>query len=122
MARFRPMLRNHGLTEQKWRVIRCLADSPASAAGDIASRTFLLAPSLTRILQTLEGEDLVKRRADRDDQRRAQFALTARGRRLFERIAPESEAIYRDIERATDPKRLAALYALLAEFTESLAE
>ena len=122
MARFRPMLRNHGLTEQKWRVIRCLADSPASAAGDIASRTFLLAPSLTRILQTLEGEDLVKRRADRDDQRRAQFALTARGRRLFDRIAPESEAIYRDIERATDPKRLAALYALLAEFTESLAE
>ena len=63
MARFRPMLRDHGLTEQQWRVIRALADYDRIDASELARRSFLLAPSLTRILQHLEKEKLVKRLA-----------------------------------------------------------
>ena len=51
MSRFRPMLRDHGLTEQQWRVIRALAHYGEIDAGELAQRSFLLAPSLTRILR-----------------------------------------------------------------------
>jgi homoprotocatechuate degradation regulator HpaR len=120
MARFRPMLREHGLTEQQWRVIRALADFDKIDASELAKRSFLLAPSLTRILQHLEGEKLLKRSADSNDQRRSVLTLTASGRKLFSQVAPDSASLYEDIERSFGSKRLDLLYELLEEFHETL--
>jgi len=120
MARFRPMLRDHGLTEQQWRVIRALADYGNIDAGELARRSFLLAPSLTRILQHLESEILVNRSSDASDQRRSVFELTPRGRKLFSRVAPDSETLYRGIEKEFGAKKLELLYELLGQFYETL--
>jgi homoprotocatechuate degradation regulator HpaR len=120
MARFRPMLRDHGLTEQQWRVIRALAEFDNIDAGELARRSFLLAPSLTRILQHLEGEKLVARTTDVNDQRRAVVKLTVRGHKLFAEVAPDSEALYVDIESEFGSEKLELLYQLLAQFNESL--
>lgn len=120
MARFRPMLREHGLTEQQWRVLRALAEYDRIDAGELAQRSFLLAPSLTRILQFLESEDLIARNSDSNDQRKSVVTLTANGRALFERIAPKSEALYSDIETEFGLERLETLYLLLADFYRTL--
>lgn len=120
MARFRPMLRDHGLTEQQWRVIRALADYDKIDASELARRSFLLAPSLTRILQHLEREKLVKRLSDASDQRRSMLTLTAKGRKLFSEVAPDSAALYDDIESAFGKKHLETLYELLESFHRSL--
>ena len=120
MARFRPMLRRHGLTEQQWRVIRALADYRKIDAGELAQRSFLLAPSLTRILQYLEGRNIVKRSSDRNDQRRSTLVLSAKGQRLFAAVAPDSEALYAQIEQDFGEHKLEELYVLLADFTDSL--
>ncbi len=120
MARFRPMLREHGLTEQQWRVIRALAAIDKVDAGELARRSFLLAPSLTRILQHLESEKLVKRSSDQHDQRRAVFALTAGGIKLFSKVGPDSEVLYANIEREFGNEKLELLYDLLAEFYQTL--
>lgn len=120
MARFRPMLRQHGLTEQQWRVIRALAEYRRLDAGELAQRSFLLAPSLTRILQFLENRGLVKRSADSGDQRRAFLALTPAGYGLFALIAPDSEAVYAQIENAFGSERMLQLYRLLAAFHTAL--
>jgi len=122
MARFRPMLRRHGLTEQQWRVIRALADYEKIDASELARRSFLLAPSLTRILQHLESEKLLRRLSDASDQRRAVFVLTARGRKLFTEVAPDSAALYDDIESEFGAARLAQLYELLEQFHDALSE
>jgi len=122
MARFRPMLRQHGLTEQQWRVIRALADYQNIDASELAKRSFLLAPSLTRILQFLEGENLVKRSSDANDHRRYVFVLTRKGRRTYDEVGPDSEALYCGIEQAFGTSKLEALYGLLAEFYTALAE
>ncbi len=122
MARFRPMLRDHGLTEQQWRVIRALSALDQIDAGELARRSFLLAPSLTRILQHLEGRKLVTRSSDVNDQRRAVFKLTSSGGKLFSQVAPDSEALYADIEQAFGHEKLETLYSLLAEFYQTLAE
>jgi len=122
MSRFRPMLRRHGLTEQQWRVIRALAAYQEIDASELARRSFLLAPSLTRILQFLERAELLKRSSDANDQRRSVFVLTGKGRRLYDEVGPDSEILYADIENQFGADKLEALYALLAEFYTSLAE
>jgi homoprotocatechuate degradation regulator HpaR len=122
MARFRPMLRRHGVTEQQWRVIRTLAEYQPADASELARRSFLLAPSLTRILQFLERERLIKRSSDTNDQRRSVFALTEKGRRIYDEVGPDSELLYADIEKQFGADKLETLYELLAEFYTVLAK
>lgn len=121
MTRFRPMLRNHGLTEQQWRVIRALAHYEEMDAGELARCSLLLAPSLTRILQHLERKNLISRSADASDQRRSVLALTRDGRALFKEVAPDSETLYAEIESEFGNARLKQLYQLLAQFYEAVA-
>lgn len=120
MARFRPVLREYGLTEQQWRVIRVLADNEGIDASEVAARSFLLAPSLTRILQFLEKEGLVTRSADDNDQRRSVLRLTRKGRRVFDSVGPDSEKRYEEIEATFGKDRLEKLYVLLADFYTTL--
>lgn len=120
MARFRPLLKEWGFTEQQWRVIRALADSEPMDAGQLASRSLLLAPSLTRILRYLESKGIVRRSVDGGDQRRQIVSLTASGRQRFEEAAPDSEAAYAQIESDFGRERLELLYRLLAEFHTSM--
>lgn len=117
MSQFRPMLREHGLTEQQWRVIRVLVAFPRIDASEIARRSYLLAPSLTRILHYLEAEKLINREVDKSDLRRAYFELTTKGQRLYRRVAPDSERIYQHISQTFGNEKLEKLYALLAEFS-----
>ncbi len=120
MARFRPMLRSHGLTEQQWRVIRVLAAADALDGRELARRSFLLAPSLTRILQNFEALGVIKRGAHASDQRRALFELTRKGRKVFDEVAPDSERLYGGIAAEFGVEKLETLYQLLAEFSAAL--
>lgn len=101
MQLFRPLLARHGLTEQQWRVLRALAAATHPLeVGAIVDSTFLLAPSLSRILKDLESRGLVSRSPVATDQRRAAISLTAAGHGLVATVAPESESIYNQIEHA----------------------
>ncbi len=109
---FRPMLAEHGLTEQQWRVLRSLASDRAPMdAGQLADTTFLLASSLSRILASLEAESLIDRTTDDRDRRRSIISLSAEGRALVAGIAPHSEAVYEDLEARFGSDRLDALIA-----------
>lgn len=120
MEEFRPMLRGFALTEQQWRVIRILVEASPIEATELAARSRILAPSLTRILQNLELRSLISRRAIRADQRRAAIRLTARGRRLFNRVAPHSETHYASITTALGAGKLNKLFSLLEELVDRL--
>ena len=110
MRLFRPLLAEHDLTEQQWRVLRALTatDAPVDA-GELAGRTFLLGPSLSRILANLDERGLIVRAVDPDDQRRALIALSDHGAAQVDAIAPESESRYSAIEDAFGADRLAHL-------------
>lgn len=107
MRRFRPLLAEHDLTEQQWRVLRALTatDGPVEPTM-LAELTFLLAPSLSRILSNLEGRGLIERSVAVHDQRRSLIELSADGRRLVRTIAPSSEAAYAKIEQRFGTGRL----------------
>ena len=115
MEEFRPMLREFDLTEQQWRVIRVLVESGPIEVTELARSSRILAPSLSRILQNLETRGLISRRAIKSDQRRAAISLRAKGRRLFDTVAPHSEVHYASITRALGAKKLTSLFSLLEE-------
>lgn len=123
MRRFRPMLASYDLTEQQWRVLRALAASDAPiAVGDVATRTFLLGPSLSRIVANLEERGLIERTTAVDDQRRSNLELAPAGRTLVQTIAPHSESTYNEIETAFGEERLQHLLDELRALAAALAE
>ena len=120
MRLFRPILAERGLTEQQWRVLRALAASAAPLeVGELAEVTFLLGPSLSRILTNLEGRGLVARRTVQSDQRRAEISLSRQGLALVAEVAPTSEATYNRIEAAFGTDRHAMLLRDLAQLRDS---
>ena len=59
MRHFRPSLAEHDLTEQQWRVLRALEDADtALSVGELAERTYLLGPSLSRMLALLDDREI----------------------------------------------------------------
>ncbi|MEM7019154.1 MAG: homoprotocatechuate degradation operon regulator HpaR [Pseudomonadota bacterium] len=122
MERFRPMLKKHGLTEQQWRVIRVLAATESLDASELAQRSMLLPPSLTRIAKYLEGIKLVHRYADAQDQRRYIFSLTPMGLEKYQQVGQDSERLYQTIEAEFGEDKLAQLHTLLVELNVALSE
>lgn len=114
MRFFRPMLTAHELTEQQWRVLRALTRHHGPlAVGELAEATFLLGPSLTRILGNLGDRGLVARVVAADDQRRGLISLTDAGRELVAAVAPHSEDRYEAIEESFGRQNMEALMGLL---------
>src|SRR6266404_2529114 len=93
MRQFRPSLREHGLTEQQWRILRALAAIEAAEVTELARTAFLLGPSLSRILRDLEARHLIERKTDKTDLRRAVLSISDKGLKLMEAVAPSSEEI-----------------------------
>ncbi len=120
MRLFRPGLRERGVTEQQWRILRALAHSGPIEVTALAEETFLLAPSLSRILPDLERRGFIVRRQVDSDLRRSVVSLDPKGLRLIAAHAPYSEAIYARIERRFGAERSARLLKLLHELEAAL--
>src|ERR1700739_1616731 len=122
MRQFRPSLRNHGLTEQQWRILRALAAVDAIEVTELAHVAFLLGPSLSRILRDLEARHLIERRVAKADLRRAMVSISAKGLKLIEAVAPSSEAIYAAMTKRYGARKLAELQEMLHALESSLAD
>jgi len=114
MARFRPMLRAHGITEQQWRVLRALhsAVKPVRAS-ELAEQTLLSLPSLSRLLKTLEDRKAIRKTTSKADLRSWQISITRTGTAIVMSLAPSSELRYAEITRSIGEQDLERLYDLL---------
>jgi homoprotocatechuate degradation regulator HpaR len=122
MRHFRPSLRDHGLTEQQWRILRALAAIDDIEVTELARVAFLLGPSLSRILRDLEARHLIERKVAKADLRRGVVSISENGLRLMEAVAPSSEAIYAAITKRYGTRKLAELQKMLHALEGSLSE
>ena len=120
MSRLRPMLRDHGLTEQRWRVIRAIHEHNKIDASELAIKSFLLSPSLTRILKYLENEKIIIRSEDINDLRRSVFSLSKKGEQVILDITPETENLYQEIESLFGVDKFKQIFTLLKEFSTQI--
>lgn len=115
LARFRPILHAHGLTEQQWRTLRALDELGELTAAGVAKECAILAPSMTRILRRLAADGLVRVTRSQRDQREIKVKITAKGQRLVRDVAPRVEREYASICEQLRPERLDSLYRGLQE-------
>ena len=120
MRGFRKLLREHGLNEQEWRIMRALMEADSLEIGELAGRVFILKPSATRTIKNLQARKIVSRSRLDSDQRRALIALTPKGRALFDELAPRSELEYARLTRLVGVGDMAELYDLLARVTDAV--
>ncbi|TMV89985.1 homoprotocatechuate degradation operon regulator HpaR [Thioclava sp. BHET1] len=120
MERFRPLLNAHDVTEQQWRVMRVLRESGPLDAKTLAERACVLAPSLTRMLRSLETRGLISTQRDAEDRRRTRVVLNPRGEAILHAAAPQSAKIYAQLEAELGAERIERLLDELDAFMQVL--
>jgi homoprotocatechuate degradation regulator HpaR len=108
MAPIRPHLRNAGITEQQWRVLRVLNDDGVLEAGAVARNALLYAPSVTRIIKDLQERGLVTKQPDPEDARRSRISITEQGRYFVFETARETRKLLDLYDEAFGSERLNA--------------
>jgi homoprotocatechuate degradation regulator HpaR len=121
IARFRPMLNAHGITEQQWRIVRALMETGPLEPREIGELCRISSPSLAGVLARMEELGYIKRKRLDHDQRRVRVSLAPRSRALAARMAPRIEATYRDIEAAIGAEFTVQLFDTLDRMIEALA-
>mgnify|MGYP001217572797 CR=1 FL=1 len=122
MRRIRPHLRNHGLTDQQWRVLRALAEEEQLELLVLGQRCLIRPPSLSRIVSALIERGLVRRVVHPEDRRRVLISLTDKGRMLFEEVSHGSALIYEQLSRDIGEETLEEIYRVLINLIEVLEE
>lgn len=122
ISRFRPILNAHGVTEQQWRIVRCLLERGPMEPRELVQVCQISSPSLAGVLARMDEAGWVRRERMDSDQRRVRVSLTAQSHALAERIGPEIEATYADIEAAVGEDFTQQVYTLLDGLIERLGE
>nr|WP_240990177.1 homoprotocatechuate degradation operon regulator HpaR [Cupriavidus taiwanensis] len=120
LAGFRPVLRQFGVTEQQWRVLRTLNERGPMEPNQLAEACLILSPSLTRMLAGMEDAGLVARTRSATDQRRQLVNLTAAAHDVIAGMEPLIEARYQLLAQQLGAERLAEVYRALDAMLASL--
>ncbi len=83
--RFRTVEAGTGLTPERLELLAVLAAEGDMAAGDLTEVLGVTAPAITRMVNGLEQEGLVRKSTGQLDRRVVNLHLTAAGRRVMER-------------------------------------
>jgi DNA-binding MarR family transcriptional regulator len=84
---------SHGITADQFVILACLAEEDTITQKDLARRASSDPSTIRAMLVLLEGRGLVARERNPEDSRERLVTLTAKGRRLFERLFKSSEPI-----------------------------
>ncbi|MCR0983240.1 MarR family winged helix-turn-helix transcriptional regulator [Roseomonas populi] len=77
---FHASLKGWDLSVPEWRVLACLSDIDGLGVGQLAAMALMKQPSMTKVLDRMEADGLVRRRSTREDRRRVLIHLTPKGR------------------------------------------
>jgi DNA-binding MarR family transcriptional regulator len=100
-AAIRTEMAHHGLTTPKMRALAVLSVMQAPLIRELAFYAVVEQSTLSRSLDQLEADGLVRRESDSADSRATRIHITPQGRALFEEMWPHmaeaQEALFRGI-------------------------
>lgn len=120
IARFRPILNEHGVTEQQWRVVRTLLERGSLEPRELVEVCQISSPSLAGVLARMDEAGWVLRSRVDGDQRRVRVSLTAQSVALAAAMAPQIEAAYAQIEARLGEAFTQQFHAMLDALVERL--
>jgi homoprotocatechuate degradation regulator HpaR len=113
VAQMRQTLAGFDLTEQQWRVIRATFEHGEMNAQELAQRSAILGPSLSRILNRLESDGILTRRTAEGDLRELTIGLSANGKRLHNKVQPKIDQQFQKLSDQIGARKLKQLTELL---------
>ena len=113
MGHFRPLLAEHGLTEQQWRILREIVEQGPLEPRQLCEACSISSPSIVGVLARMEETGLVTRERMAHDQRRVKVSLTARSRRTAQKLIPLIEQRYEVLEQALGLRSIQEVYDAL---------
>jgi len=115
-------LRDHGLTIGRWQVLSVLSRFDGSRIGTIADLSGGEQPAVSRVVDQMQRDGLVKRRASLDDSRAVEVWITSQGRELLTELMPDAEAFVQRMVRTLSPDEILQLNSMLERLFGDLQE
>lgn len=115
-------LRPYGITELQYNVLRILRGAgPDGRCGrEISERLVSKVPDVSRLLDRMEGLQLLRRERDPADRRHVTARITPRGLRVLEEATAALDEFERDRFAHLDPERLQHVIDGLADVRDAL--
>lgn len=83
----------HGITSGMWFYLRVLWEHDGISQKELSERAGVVGPSTVGAVERMEAMGLIERRRSESDRRVSHVHLTARGRRLEQRLVPIAVAV-----------------------------
>jgi DNA-binding MarR family transcriptional regulator len=115
-------LRDYGLRVPEWRALAALYARQRCTMSELAELATIDRTTLTRTIDRMEEAGWLSRLADAADMRVTRLALTAAGRRMFERIWPEVEQLNALALAGLSSGEIQSLRRILARMRANLGE
>ena len=115
---FAPELRAMGLTAQQWRVLRVLNELDDLSMSELAQQSFVMLPSLSRIVKNLVKQGYIDKKQSDTDQRSYSISLNPKGKEQVKNHRQKLEMVYEEIEATFGYGKLQLLFELLNELTD----
>ena len=103
-----------GITIPEWRLIAHLVPNTKVSVREIHERVDMDKAKVSRAAAQLEGAGIITKRVNPADRRLVELALTRKGRRLFEQIAPLAVAFESQLFEDFTPQETAAFQKSVA--------
>jgi len=112
----------YGIGVPEWRVIATLGEYERMTARDIGTHSRMHKTKVSRAVAALEKKELIERAPNEDDMREAFLALTARGLRVYQDLAPRALAFERALDKSLGNGERAHLDAILRRLEQRAQE
>lgn len=106
--------REFELSVWQWRIIAVLGERQGLTSTEVAQRTFMDKPTVSRAAASLIERGILERHIDADDRRRAPMRLTHEGEAIYAAVIPRALASERELLDAISDEEAATLHTLLS--------
>jgi MarR family transcriptional regulator for hemolysin len=115
-------LRDHGLTIGRWQVLNVLSAYDGSRIGTIADLSGGEQAAVSRVIDQMERDNLVKRRPSLNDSRAVEVWITQLGRDTYDELMPEAKAFVKRMVRTLSDTEIKQMTSLLERLFSDLQE
>lgn len=109
------------LSKEQWSVLKRLNVEDGQSQNDLAFITHRDKTSMTRLVNTMEGKDLVIRKSDQDDKRINRIFLTTHGKSVIKRVLPIMYDLVPEVQDTLTEKEIEVLISALKKIKSKIA-
>jgi DNA-binding MarR family transcriptional regulator len=111
---------NIALTKEQWTILGVLWQNDGCSQQNLADKTYRDKPSITRLIDNLEKEDLVERRPHAKDRRLNLIFLTSKGSQIKKKVIEIANQTLTDATKGIDPENLKIIKATFLQIYDNL--